>query len=83
MFALSVIEGPSRIDARLTFEPSERGTRMRFGARGAPTGVMRWAQLLLARTLKAQLAGYCETPKRALENGPADRASRSASGGQA
>jgi uncharacterized protein YndB with AHSA1/START domain len=83
VFALSVIEGALPIDARLTFEPSERGTRMRFGARGAPTGVMRLAQPLLARTLKAQFAGYCETLKRVLENGPADRASRSASGGQA
>jgi uncharacterized protein YndB with AHSA1/START domain len=66
-FALRMIEGALPIDARLTFEPTERGTRLRFAANGQPTGSMRLAQPLLRLTLKRQLTGYCATLQRVLE----------------
>ena len=68
-FALHVVEGALPVDARITFEPTERGTLMRFGAHGQPTGALRLAQPLLRRTLKRQFTGHCATLKRVLENG--------------
>ena len=65
-FALHMIEGALPIDARLTFTPTETGTRMTFAAYGHPTGAMRLAQPLLRRTLKRQFSGYCATLKRVL-----------------
>ncbi len=66
-FALRVIEG-TPVHARITFEPTERGTLMRLRAHGQLTGVMRLAQPLLQLALKRQFAGYCATLKRVLEN---------------
>lgn len=68
-FALHVVEGALPVDARITLEPTESGTLMRFGAHGQPTGALRLAQPLLRRTLKRQFAGHCATLKQVLENG--------------
>ncbi len=54
--------------ARITFEPTELGTRVRLHAHGQPSGAMRLAQPLLRPTLKRQLASYCATLKRMLED---------------
>lgn len=54
-FALRVVEG-TPVHARLTFEPAERGTLLRFGGHGQLTGVQRLAQPLLQRVLKRQFA---------------------------
>jgi uncharacterized protein YndB with AHSA1/START domain len=67
-FGLSMVEGSLPIHARIAFEPSGRGTRMRLAAHGQPTGAMRLAQPLLRRTLERQFAGYCATLKRVLED---------------
>ncbi len=67
-FALHVIEGALPVDVRIAFEPTERGTLMRFGAHGQPTGALRLAEPLLRRTLKRQFAGHCATLKQVLED---------------
>ena len=66
-FALHVVEGALPVDARMSFEPTERGTLMRFGAHGQATGALRLAEPLLRRTLKRQFANHCATLKRVLE----------------
>jgi uncharacterized protein YndB with AHSA1/START domain len=65
-FALRVVEG-TPIHLRITFEPAERGTLMRFRSHGQLTGAMRLAQPLLQRTLERQFARQCATLKRVLE----------------
>jgi uncharacterized protein YndB with AHSA1/START domain len=70
VFALRLLEGALPIHARVTFEPTELGTRVRLGAHGQPTGALRFAQPLLRLTLKRQFAAYCTTLKRLLENSP-------------
>ncbi len=67
-FALHVVEGALPVDVRITFEPTARGTLMRFGAHGQPTGALRLAEPLLRRTLKRQFAGHCATLKGVLED---------------
>lgn len=67
LFALHVLDGPLPIDARLTFEPTERGTLMRFRAYGQPTGALRLTQPLLRRTLKRQFAADCTRLRETLE----------------
>ena len=62
-FALRVVEG-TPVHARLTFEPTEHGTLLRFGGHGQLTGAMRVAQPLLQRVLKRQFAAQCATLKR-------------------
>jgi uncharacterized protein YndB with AHSA1/START domain len=69
-FALRVVEG-TPVHARLTFEPTESGTRLRFSGQGQLTGAMRLAQPLLQRVLKRQFAKQCATLKRVLESTPA------------
>ena len=66
-FALRIVEGSLPLDARMTFEPTELGTRLRFRAHGRTIGAMRLAEPLLRRTLRRQFAGYCATLKRVLE----------------
>ncbi len=68
VFSLRMLEGPLLIHARITFEPTELGTRVRFDAHGQPSGPMRVAQPLLRLTLKRQFAGYWATLKQILEN---------------
>ena len=66
-FALHVIEGALPVDARISLEPTESGTLMRFDAHGQPTGALRLAEPLLRRTLKRQFAGHCAKLKQVLE----------------
>ncbi len=66
VFALRVIEG-TPVHLRMTFEPAERGTMMRFRAHGQLTGPMRLAEPLVRRTLKRQFAGQCARLKQLLE----------------
>ena len=73
VFALRMLEGALPIHARITFEPTELGTRMRFDANGQPSGLIRLAQPVLRLTLKRQFAGYCATLKQVLENAPPTR----------
>jgi uncharacterized protein YndB with AHSA1/START domain len=68
-FALHVIEGALPVDVRITFEPTGRGTLMRFGAHGQPGGALHLAQPLLRRMLRRQFAGYCRNLKQILEEG--------------
>lgn len=69
IFALRVVEG-TPVHARLTFEPTERGTLLRFGGHGQLSGAMRLAQPMLQRVLKRQFAEQCATLKRVLETPP-------------
>ena len=65
-FALQVVEGVP-VNLRITVEPTERGTLMRFRAHGQLTGAGRLAQPLLQRTLKRQFTQQCRTLKQVLE----------------
>jgi uncharacterized protein YndB with AHSA1/START domain len=78
-FALRVVEG-TPVHARMTFEPTERGTLMRFAAHGRLTGAMRLAEPLLQRTLKRQFARQCATLKQVLESAPAAPSASPAAG---
>ena len=69
-FALRMLEGVLLIHARITLEPTDQGTLMRFGASGQPTGALRLAQPVLRRTLERQFAGYCATLKQLVEKAP-------------
>jgi uncharacterized protein YndB with AHSA1/START domain len=66
-FALRMLEGALPIHARMTFEPTEVGTRVQFDAYGRASGPMRLAEPFLRLTLKRQFAGYCATLKQVLE----------------
>ena len=68
-FGLRVVEG-TPVHARLTFEPTERGTRLRFDGHGQLTGAMRLVQPLLQRVLKRQFAAQCAKLKQVLERSP-------------
>jgi hypothetical protein len=65
-----MLEGALPIHARITFEQTEVGTRLRLEARGRPRGLLRLAQPFLRLTLKRQFAAYCTTLKQVLENTP-------------
>ena len=67
-FALHVVEGALPVDVRITFEPTNLGTLMRFGAHGQPTGALRVAEPILRRSLKRQFARHCATLKQLLES---------------
>jgi uncharacterized protein YndB with AHSA1/START domain len=67
VFSLRMIEGPLPVDARITFDPSEHGTRMRFTVRGEPSGPLRFLQPLMRAALKRQFREHCATLKRVLE----------------
>jgi uncharacterized protein YndB with AHSA1/START domain len=68
VFALRMLEGALPIHARITFEATELGTRVRFGAHGQPSGAIRLAQPLLRLTLKRQFTAYCTTLQQILED---------------
>ena len=70
VFALRMHEGPLPIHARITFDPSDLGTRLQLDAHGQPSGLMRLAQPVLRLTLRRQFADYCTTLKQVLENAP-------------
>jgi uncharacterized protein YndB with AHSA1/START domain len=67
VFALRTIEGRLPVDARITFDPSEHGTRMRFTVHGEPSGPLRFLQPLMRSALKRQFREHCATLKRVLE----------------
>ena len=67
LFALRMIEGPLPVDARISVEPSESGTRLRFNVRGEPTGPLRFLQPVMRMALKRQFREHCATLKRVLE----------------
>jgi len=70
VFALHMLEGALPLDARIMFEPTEKGTQLRFRVHGQPTGAMRIAQPLLRRSLERQFTRDCATLKHVLENPP-------------
>jgi uncharacterized protein YndB with AHSA1/START domain len=67
LFALRMIEGPLPVDARISVEPSEGGTRLRFNVRGEPTGPLRFLQPVMRMALKRQFREHCATLKRVME----------------
>lgn len=66
-FALTMVEGPLPIEARITFAPAVLGTLLRFIGQAEPGGVMRLASPLLGRTLQTHLDRHCRTLKDVLE----------------
>ena len=67
VFGMRVIEG-TPIHGRITFEPTERGTRFQFRVYGQPTGAMRLAEPILRFALKRNFVRFCATLKRVLED---------------
>jgi uncharacterized protein YndB with AHSA1/START domain len=65
VFALRVVEG-TPIHLRITLEPVDQGTRMRFRAFGQLRGAGRLAQPLLGGVLKRQFTQQLATLQRAL-----------------
>ncbi len=63
VFALQVIEG-TPVHLRMTFDPAERGTRLRFRAHGDVGHVKR---LVLGPVLRRQFTGQLATLKSVLE----------------
>lgn len=66
VFGLHVVEG-TPVHARMTFEPANGGTLLRFAGHGRLPGAMRLMQPLLQRMLKRQFARQCATLKEILE----------------
>lgn len=73
LFALRTIEGPLPVDARISVEPGEGGTRLRFNVRGEPTGPLRFLQPVIRMALKRQFREHCATLKRVLEQSSSSR----------
>jgi uncharacterized protein YndB with AHSA1/START domain len=69
VFALRVVEG-TPVHLRITLEPDEGGTRLRFRAYGQLTGAMRLLQPVIGRVLKRQFSEQLATLKRVLEPAP-------------
>ncbi len=65
-FGLHTVEGIP-IHARITLEPTETGTRLRFRAQWRPTGPMRIIEPFLKATLKRQFDQHCTNLKKQLE----------------
>ncbi len=76
VFALTMLEGPLLVDARVTFAPTGAGTLVRFTVHGRPDGAMRLAEPLLAVTLKHHFSDHCAALKRVLEEGSPRRGDR-------
>jgi hypothetical protein len=70
VFAMRMLEGALPIHARMTFEPTELGTRVQFDAHGRVSGPVRLSEPFLRLMLKRQFAGYCATLKQVLETVP-------------
>ena len=66
VFALRMIEGSLPIDARISLEPANGGTKMSFTAHGRLEGPMRLLQPVLARILKKQFAANTATLARSV-----------------
>jgi uncharacterized protein YndB with AHSA1/START domain len=65
-FSLNVVEG-TPVHLKMTFDPADDGTRLRFRAYGKLTGAMRLAEPLIGRMLKKQFTEQVATLKRVLE----------------
>jgi uncharacterized protein YndB with AHSA1/START domain len=66
VLGLRVVEG-TPVHARMTFEPTEHGTRVRFRVYGRLRGPLRLAQPLLQRTLRRQFTTHLANLRRVLE----------------
>ena len=66
VFGMRIIEGVP-VHGRITFEPSDTGTRFRFRVCSQPTGMMRIAQPILRAMLKWQFDQHCTNLKTVLE----------------
>ena len=66
VFALRVVEG-TPVHLRITFEPADGGTRLRFRAYGQLGGGMRLIQPVIGRALKRQFTEQLATLERVLE----------------
>jgi uncharacterized protein YndB with AHSA1/START domain len=66
-FAVTMVDGPLPLDARVTFAPSAIGTLLCFEGRGEPNGAMKLASPLLGRTLKGHFAKHSKLLKDVLE----------------
>ena len=66
VFALRVVEG-TPVHLRITLEPEDGGTRLRFRAYGQLSGGMRLLQPVIGRVLKRQFTEQLATLKRVLE----------------
>jgi len=69
VFGMRMIEGPP-VDGRVTFDPSERGTRFQFRVYGQPVGVMRLVEPIFKPIMKRNFGRYCANLKRVLEEPP-------------
>jgi uncharacterized protein YndB with AHSA1/START domain len=66
-FGLHTVEG-TPVDARITLEPTETGTRFRFRVQWRPTGLIRIIEPVLKATLKRQFDQHCTNLKKQLES---------------
>jgi uncharacterized protein YndB with AHSA1/START domain len=66
-FDLRILEGPLPLDGNFGFEAVDGRTRIDFAAEGQPSGLLRLAQPLLARTLEKQFRGYFARLKELME----------------
>jgi uncharacterized protein YndB with AHSA1/START domain len=66
---LRIIEGLP-VHGRITFEPSDRGTRLRFRVYSQPTGMMRLAEPAMRAILRRQFDQHCTNLKAVLEAPP-------------
>jgi len=69
LFSLRVLEGPLPVDARISLEASQAGTRMRFNAHGEPSGPALSAAAH-APGAETKFREHCTTLKHALEQRP-------------
>jgi uncharacterized protein YndB with AHSA1/START domain len=69
VFGMRMIEGPP-VHGRITFDPTEAGTRFQFRVYGQPTGAMRLAEPFLKPFMKRNFGRYCANLKRVLEETP-------------
>lgn len=69
VFGMRIIEGVP-VHGRITFEPSDTGTRFRFRIYSEPTGITRIAQPILRAILRWQFDRHCTNLKSVLEAPP-------------
>jgi uncharacterized protein YndB with AHSA1/START domain len=66
VFGMRIIEGPP-VHGRITFEPSDAGTRFRFRVYSEPTGIARIAQPIMKAVLRRKFDEHCTNLKTVLE----------------
>jgi uncharacterized protein YndB with AHSA1/START domain len=69
VFGMRITEGVP-VHGRITFEPIDTGTRLRFRVYSEPTGIMRIAQPLIRAILRWQFDKHCTNLKTTLETPP-------------